>query len=61
VLTSPAKTFLDIRILKPALAGEDPLPNDGGHPERLEWAFSGKSTSHVIPDPYTVRFIPHLI
>jgi hypothetical protein len=56
VLTSPAKTFVDIRILKPVHPGEDTLPNDGGHLERLDWAFAGKSSSRVVPDPYTVMF-----
>jgi hypothetical protein len=60
VLTSPAKTFVDVRILKPVRAGEVGLPNDGGHWERLDWAFAGKSSSRVIPDPYTVC-LPYLV
>jgi len=56
VLTSPAKTFVDVRVLKPVGKGEDgsELPNEGGPRERLEWAFAGLSGSVVVEDPFTV-------
>lgn len=45
VLTSPSKSFVDLRIFKPIAPADAPLPNDGGHRERLDWAFAGKSSS----------------
>ncbi|CAI6340378.1 unnamed protein product [Periconia digitata] len=53
VLTSINKTFVDLRIFRPIRQGDPPLPNTGGPLERLEWAFSGTSTSVATPDPYT--------
>jgi hypothetical protein len=57
VLTSPAKTFVDVRVLKPVRKGEgtEGLPNEGGPKERLEWAFAGASRSEVVEDPFSVR------
>lgn len=52
VLTSTSKVFIDIRIFKRIQPSDPELPNDGGHRERLEWAFAGKSTSYAIPDPH---------
>lgn len=51
VLTSPNRTFVDIRLLKPL----DPfstldLPNHG-ETWRLDWAFTGKSSSVPITKP----------
>ncbi|KAJ4378176.1 hypothetical protein N0V83_001010 [Neocucurbitaria cava] len=54
VLTSPNRTFVDIRFFKPfAPAHSTPLPNQGGERERLEWAFAGTSASHAITLPET--------
>ena len=44
MLTSPLKTFVDIRYLKPIQAGESALPNQGEE-GRLEWGFAGTSSS----------------
>lgn len=44
VLTSPGKTFVDLRYLKPVEAGESALPN-AGETARLEWGFAGTSES----------------
>lgn len=54
VLTSPKRTFVDIRIYKPLTASDMhiPLPNRG-EPHRLEWAFAGTSSSHPITLPPT--------
>jgi hypothetical protein len=57
VLTSPARIFVDVRVLKPVKKGEElehGLPNVGGPKERLEWAFAGTSGSVEIEDPFGV-------
>ncbi|RMZ71556.1 sodium nucleoside cotransporter [Pyrenophora seminiperda CCB06] len=49
VLTSPKRTFVDIRIYKPFNAAEDlPPPANVLEPQRLEWAFAGTSSSRSI-------------
>lgn len=48
VLTSPASTFVDLRILKPLSTNAPALPNTGGPAGRVEWAFAGTSFSHSI-------------
>jgi hypothetical protein len=55
VLTSPAGTFVDIRIHKPQTPEEPALPNTGGPPTRLSWAFAGRSTSRPAPEKENVR------
>ncbi|CAE7216552.1 hypothetical protein PTNB85_06651 [Pyrenophora teres f. teres] len=52
VLTSPKRTFVDIRIYKPFTMSNalKPLPNVG-EPQRLEWAFGGTSSSRPITLP----------
>lgn len=54
VLTSPKRTFVDIRIYKPFNVANalKPLPNDG-ESQRLEWAFGGTSSSRPITLPLT--------
>lgn len=54
VLTSPKRTFVDIRIYKPLSTSDmhSPLPNRG-EPHRLEWAFAGLSSSQPITLPPT--------
>lgn len=48
VLTSPNRTFVDVRFFKPAHAGSTMmLPNEGER-ERLEWAFAGSSESRPV-------------
>ncbi|KAF3048783.1 hypothetical protein E8E11_009287 [Didymella keratinophila] len=47
VLTSPGKTFVDLRYLRPVKAGETALPN-AGETKRLEWGFAGKSESEPV-------------
>ncbi|KAF1942781.1 hypothetical protein EJ02DRAFT_375208 [Clathrospora elynae] len=56
VLTSPNKTFVDIRLYKPFDVGAaaHPLPNQA-EPQRLEWAFSGTSSSR----PTTITLPQH--
>lgn len=44
VLTSPGKTFVDLRYLRPVKAGEAVLPNTG-ESGRLEWGFAGVAES----------------
>ena len=44
VLTSPGKTFVDLRYLRPVKDGETELPN-AGESGRLEWGFAGRSES----------------
>lgn len=51
VLTSPNKTFVDLRFYKPLKPTDTPLPNRGER-ERLEWGFAGSSASKGIQDPY---------
>ncbi|KAF2633874.1 hypothetical protein BU25DRAFT_465096 [Macroventuria anomochaeta] len=46
VLTSPRKTFVDLRYRKPVATNESPLPNHGER-ERLEWGFAGTSSSSL--------------
>ncbi|KAF2998132.1 hypothetical protein E8E13_001206 [Curvularia kusanoi] len=46
VLTSPARTFVDLRYLRPASSSESPLSNPGPL-NRLDWGFAG--TSHSAP------------
>ncbi|XP_014557089.1 hypothetical protein COCVIDRAFT_43877, partial [Bipolaris victoriae FI3] len=47
VLTSPLRTFVDIRVYKAFTTSTAPTPNsiDQGSQQRLEWAFAGTSTS----------------
>ncbi|KAJ4350131.1 uncharacterized protein N0V89_008752 [Didymosphaeria variabile] len=52
VLTSTTKQFVDIRVFKPVMREDPELPNEGGPRVRLDWAFSGTSSSTSIPDPY---------
>jgi hypothetical protein len=52
VLTSPRKTFVDLRFFKPRDAGESELPNRGDERDRLEWGFAGSSASKPIADPH---------
>ncbi|KAF2791543.1 hypothetical protein K505DRAFT_309353 [Melanomma pulvis-pyrius CBS 109.77] len=47
VLSSSTSTFLDIRILKPILPEDEPMPQNGPA-RRLEWAFGGKSSNSKI-------------
>ncbi|OAL49742.1 hypothetical protein IQ07DRAFT_511672 [Pyrenochaeta sp. DS3sAY3a] len=51
VLTTPLRTFVDVRVFKP-LSRDDPaaLPNHG-QPDRLDWAFAGFSTSKCVVSP----------
>ncbi|KAF2819017.1 hypothetical protein CC86DRAFT_149914 [Ophiobolus disseminans] len=53
VLTSPLKTFVDLRFFKPTSAHETPLPNapHSDDRKRLEWGFAGSSASKPIDDP----------
>ncbi|KAF3036026.1 hypothetical protein E8E12_001810 [Didymella heteroderae] len=51
VLTSPNKTFVDLRYLKPISASESALPN-AGETARLEWGFAGSSSSEPAPKPH---------
>jgi hypothetical protein len=51
VLTSPARTFVDVRVLKGP--GEE-LLSEGDPQDRLEWAFAGRSESEVVRDPFDV-------
>ena len=48
MLTSPKKTFVDVRYFKPVKDGASALPNQG-ETKRLEWGFAGTSSS--IPSP----------
>lgn len=48
VLTSPRKTFVDLRYLKPIDPASPPLPNHGST-SRLEWGFAGTSSSVPVP------------
>ena len=48
VLTSPGKTFVDLRYLQPTKQNETTLPN-AGETERLEWGFAGSSSSSPAP------------
>ncbi|KAF1842209.1 uncharacterized protein K460DRAFT_370193 [Cucurbitaria berberidis CBS 394.84] len=51
VLTSPNRTFVDIRFYKPSNADvSTTLPNEGER-KRLEWAFAGTSESQPISLP----------
>ncbi|EUC49224.1 hypothetical protein COCMIDRAFT_63197, partial [Bipolaris oryzae ATCC 44560] len=53
VLTSPLRTFADIRIYKAFTTSTAPTPNSIGQgpQQRLEWAFAGTSTSVPIQPP----------
>ncbi|PVI06133.1 hypothetical protein DM02DRAFT_650042 [Periconia macrospinosa] len=53
VLTSIKKTFVDIRIFRPIQPSDPEFPNTGGPLSRLDWAFSGTSSSVPIADPYS--------
>ncbi|KAH7339194.1 hypothetical protein BKA66DRAFT_54486 [Pyrenochaeta sp. MPI-SDFR-AT-0127] len=48
VLTSPNRTFVDIRFFKPVHAGAATILPNKGERERLEWAFAGSSESHPV-------------
>ena len=50
VLTSPLRTFVDIRVYKP-FDTSSPQNANPGSSQRLEWAFAGTSTSVPIPVP----------
>ncbi|KAL1799829.1 hypothetical protein ACET3X_000171 [Alternaria dauci] len=49
VLTSPNRTFVDIRIYK-SFKSTEPNPNQG-HAQKLDWAFAGTSSSVPITLP----------
>lgn len=51
VLTSPAATFVDVRLFKPLYPGDVGLLPNRGESHRLEWAFAGRSTSAPIEIP----------
>ncbi|KAJ4330211.1 hypothetical protein N0V87_010193 [Didymella glomerata] len=51
VLTSPGKTFVDLRYLKPVKLGESALPN-AGETKRLEWGFAGTSKSEAMAEAH---------
>jgi hypothetical protein len=53
VLTSPLKTFLDIRIYKPFTIDATLASPNRGDSSHLEWAFSGTSTSVPISLPHS--------
>ncbi|KAG9192816.1 hypothetical protein G6011_11550 [Alternaria panax] len=50
VLTSPNRTFVDIRIYKSFKQTDDP---NQGDPKKLDWAFAGTSSSEPITLPTT--------
>ncbi|KAF2262462.1 hypothetical protein CC78DRAFT_534790 [Lojkania enalia] len=49
VLTTPASTFVDLRILKRTSGFDTEAPNNG-KPGRLEWGFAGVSRSVAVLD-----------
>lgn len=58
VLTTPGKTFVDLRYLKPVNPTESPLPNHG-ETNRLEWGFAGTSSSVPSPDSPHDKYGPY--
>ncbi|KAF1829610.1 hypothetical protein BDW02DRAFT_509584 [Decorospora gaudefroyi] len=48
VLTSPNRTFIDVRVYKPFNITPGLLPNQG-EVQRLDWAFAGTSSSVPVP------------
>ncbi|KAF1365459.1 hypothetical protein EJ07DRAFT_161501 [Lizonia empirigonia] len=50
VLTSPLRTFVDLRYTLP-LTPTSPLPN-AGDPSRLDWGFAGTSSTTPAPKPH---------
>ncbi|KAF9697218.1 hypothetical protein EKO04_004681 [Ascochyta lentis] len=50
VLTSPGRSFVDLRYLKPQHAGDSDLPN-AGETVRLEWGFAGHSSTTTSSSP----------
>lgn len=55
VLTSPGRTFIDLRYLKPIGKNESELPN-AGESKRLEWGFAGSSSSSPSPNSPHKKF-----